>query len=219
MEEMSVESFKKLYWKNYTSIEEEFILTEKFVAFDECNYTTYSSAFLKLLLEIGSEIDILAKTLCCVEWNRTDVSNINDYRGCILEKTPEFERICVVSDSLREIPWQNWSSQNPDWWIAYNKVKHERFNAGTIGAITQEYYKFANQGNVVKALMGLYQLEIYVLRALIKKEGKKEGLSFLKSALFSLDGEGWSSCSFHKEGGFFFQDNAFIFDGPFASVK
>ena len=219
MEEMTAETFKKLFWKNYISIEEEFIQTEKFVAFDTCNFTTYSSAFLKLLLEIGSEIDILAKTFCSVGWNRTDVSNINGYRDCILENAPEFERVYVVSDSFKEIPWQNWNSQNPDWWIAYNKVKHERFNKGTIGTITQEYYKFANQENVIKALMGLYQLEIYVLHALIKREGKEEGFAFLRSALFVLDGEGWSSDSFHKEGGFFFQDDAIVFDGVFGSVK
>lgn len=219
MENLSVCMFKKLYWKNFISIEEEFILTEKFVALDICNYTTYSSAFLKLLLEIGSEIDILAKTLCFVAWNRTDVSKINGYKDCILENDSEFERVCVVSDSLKEIPWQNWNQQNPDWWTAYNKVKHERFNVGSIGGITQEYYKFANQGNVVKALMGLYQLEIYVLRALVKKEGKKEGLSFLKSALFSLDGKGWASDCFHKEGGFFFQDRTLILDGIIPSVK
>lgn len=218
MDEMTTEIFKKLYWKNFTSIEEEFFLTEKFVAFDVCNFAAYSSAFLKLLLEIGSEIDILAKTFCSVCLNQTDVSNINGYRDCILGNAPEFERVYVVSDSLKEIPWQNWHLQNPDWWTAYNKVKHERFNVGTIGKITQEYYKFANQGNVVKALMGLYQLEIYALRSLIKRENKKEGLSFLKSALFSLDGEGWCSGSFHKEGGFFFQGNALVFDGVFASV-
>ena len=98
-------------------------------------------------------------------------------------------------------------------------MKHERFNKGTIGTITQEYYKFANQENVIKALMGLYQLEIYVLHALIKREGKEEGFAFLRSALFVLDGEGWSSDSFHKEGGFFFQDDAIVFDGVFGSVK
>lgn len=219
MEEMTAETFKKLFWKNYISIEEEFIQTEKFVAFDTCNFTTYSSAFLKLLLEIGSEIDILAKTFCSVGWNRTDVSNIYGYRDCILENAPEFERVYVVSDSFKEIPWQNWNSQNPDWWIAYNKVKHERFKVGTIEDITQEYYKFANQGNVLKALMGLYQLEIYVLRALIKREGKKEGHSFLKSTLFSLDGEGWISGSFHKEGGLFYEGGTLVFDGKIAIVK
>ena len=52
MGEMTAETFRKLYWKNYISIEEEFIQTERFVAFDICNYTTYSSAFLKLLCQL-----------------------------------------------------------------------------------------------------------------------------------------------------------------------
>lgn len=37
---------------------------------------------------------------------------------------------------------------------------------------TEPYYKFANLENVVKALMGLYQLEIYVLNSIVKKEVK-----------------------------------------------
>ena len=219
MEEMTAETFKKLFWKNYISIEEEFIQTEKFVAFDTCNFTTYSSAFLKLLLEIGSEIDILARYFCSEGLGQNNASNINDYKTHILANSPEFERVRVVSESFDEIPWQNWSERNPVWWTAYNKIKHERFKVGTIEDITQEYYKFANQGNVLKALMGLYQLEIYVLRALIKREGKEEGFAFLRSALFVLDGEGWSSDSFHKEGGFFFQDDAIVFDGVFGLVK
>lgn len=218
MEEMTAETFKKLFWKNYISIEEEFIQTEKFVAFDTCNFTTYSSAFLKLLLEIGSEIDILARYFCSEGLGQNNASNINDYKTRILANAPEFERVRVVSESFDEIPWQNWSVRNPVWWTAYNKVKHERFKVGTIEDITQEYYKFANQGNVLKALMGLYQLEIYVLRALIKREGKEEGFAFLRSALFVLDGEGWISGSFHEEGGLFFQGHTLVYDGAIASV-
>lgn len=219
MEEMTAETFRKLYWKNYISIEEEFIQTERFVAFDICNYTTYSSAFLKLLLEIGSEIDILAKYFCSEGLGQNNASNINEYKTYILANAPEFERVRVVSETFDEIPWQNWNVRNPGWWTAYNKIKHERFKVGTIEDITQEYYKFANQGNVIKALMGLYQLEIYVLRALIKREGKKEGHSFLKSTLFSLDGEGWTSSSFHKDGGLFYEGGTLVFDGKIAIVK
>ena len=219
MGEMTAETFRKLYWKNYISIEEEFIQTERFVAFDICNYTTYSSAFLKLLLEIGSEIDILARFFCSEGLGQNNVSNINDYKTYILANVPEFERVRVVSESFDEIPWQNWNVRNPGWWTAYNKIKHERFKVGTIENITQEYYKFANQGNVINALMGLYQLEIYVLRALIKREGKKEGLSLLKSTLFSLDGEGWTSSSFHKEGGFFYKEGALVLDEEIPIVK
>ena len=64
--------------------------------------------------------------------------------------------------------WESWSQgNNPDWWIAYNKVKHERFRTGNIGGNTKEYYKFANLENILFALGGLYQLLIYRYSKLI----------------------------------------------------
>ena len=38
---------------------------------------------------------------------------------------PEFERVHVISEDFKEMPWKSWSSQSPNWWIAYNKIKHE----------------------------------------------------------------------------------------------
>ena len=219
MNNLTEKIFKKVYWKNFMSIEEEFIQTEKFVAFDVMNYSSFSSKYLKLLLEIGSEIDILAKVLCLVAWNRGNVNTITEYRDCILMNAPEFERVQVVSEELKETPWENWSSQSPNWWIAYNKIKHERFGTGSIGGRTEPYYKFANLENVVKALMGLYQLEIYVLNSLVKKEGKEEGFSFLSSSLFSLDGEIWKSSNFHKEGGRFYKDHTIYIDDIITSIQ
>ena len=52
--------------------------------------------------------------------------------------------------------------------------------------------------------MGLYQIEIYILNLLIKRERKNEVFSYLKTSLFSLDGCGWKSANFHKEGELFF---------------
>lgn len=218
MSKLTEKEFKKIYWKNFLSIEEEFIQTEKYVAFDTKNYTTYSTAFLKLLLEIGSEIDILAKVLCTEQWNKPNVSKILNYRDCILANAPEFERVYVVSDFGKEIPWHDWRQKTPEWWTAYNKVKHDRFGIGTIGKTTQEYYKFANQGYVLKALMALYQLEIYILNFLVKQEEKEEACSYLKSTLFSLDGEGWTSSNFHKYGDPFYKNGEICFENM-VSIK
>ena len=218
MNSLKEKKFKKIYWKNFLSIEEEFLQTEKFVAFDVVNYKTYSSNYLKLLLEIGSEVDILAKLLCSVAYGKENVNTIVDYRDCILSSSPEFERIYVVSEDLKEMPWENWSVQAPNWWTAYNKIKHERFGDGNIGGIFQSYYKFANLENVSKALMGLYQLEIYVLNFLVKNEGMEEGFSFLRSSLFSLDGEIWKSENFHKDGTGFHKGSTLYVEKLFPSI-
>ena len=107
MNNLTEKIFKKVYWKNFMLIEEEFIQTEKFFAFDVMNYSTFSSKYLKLLLEIGSEIDILAKVLCQVAWNRGNVNTLTEYRDCILMNAPEFERVHVISEDFKENPWEN----------------------------------------------------------------------------------------------------------------
>lgn len=197
MSKITEQLFKKIYWNNFIAIEDEFVKINGYVALDPINYKTYSTAFLKLLLEIGSEIDIVCKLLCSIRFGRTDVSNIYAYRDCILENIPNFTEVAVVTEGLREIPWKKWLIENPKWWKVYNGVKHNRFSMTTIDGESQEFYKFANLENVMKSLMALYQLEVYILNHLIKEDGKKEIFSFLKSALFSLDGGGWSCSKFH----------------------
>lgn len=219
MDQLTEKTFKKIYWENYISIEDEFLATTKYVALDTNNYATYSTVFLKMLLELGSEIDTLAKVLCVVAWNKTNLQNVNDYRDCILGNEPEFEKVAVVYETIRETPWQDWQSKSPDWWTAYNKVKHNRFETGTIGGKTQEYFKFANLENVFKALMALYQLEIYTLNYLIRQQGREEEFSFLKSQLFSLDGERWCTENFHKPGGMFHKGHTMYIDGCITHIK
>lgn len=214
MSEITEQLFKKIYWKNFIAIEDEFIKINSYVTLDTINYKTYSTAFLKLLLEVGSEIDIVCKLLCSIQFGRTDVSNINAYRDCILANIPNFVEVSAVTEEIREIPWKNWLAESPKWWKVYNGVKHNRFAMTTIDGECQEFYKFANLENVMKSLMALYQLEVYVLNYLIKEEGKDEIFSFLKSGLFSLDGGGWSCSKFHGENDAVYTNNRLIL--PFA---
>ena len=148
MSEITEQLFKKIYWKNFLAIEDELVKINSYVALDQINYKTYSTVFLKLLLEIGSEIDIVCKLLCSIRFGITNVSNINEYRDSILGNVPDFTMVYVVADGIKEIPWENWQNENPKWWKVYNGVKHNRFSMTTIDGETQEFYKFANLENV-----------------------------------------------------------------------
>jgi hypothetical protein len=56
---------------------------------------------------------------------------------------------------MRLRPWKSWKQPkrpNPEWWTAYNSVKH--------GRIKNE--KLANLGNAINALAGLYVFMIHV---------------------------------------------------------
>ena len=77
---MTCNDFLKSYWRHYIMIENEFIKTTEYVDFDVDNYKTFSQMYLKLILECGSEIDVVFKELCiklgCVFKNK-DEKNIN----------------------------------------------------------------------------------------------------------------------------------------------
>ena len=53
---MNEDEFLGLYWKNYILLEKEFSETLEYITLDVDNYNVYSSRYIKLLLQIGSEI-------------------------------------------------------------------------------------------------------------------------------------------------------------------
>ena len=60
---MNTKEFEKSYINHYKLLEEDFKSTFSYVTLEPDNYDTYSSIYLKILLSIGSEIDILKKYL------------------------------------------------------------------------------------------------------------------------------------------------------------
>ena len=60
---MTVSEFKKNYINHYLLLEKDFQLTTEYVTLSEDNYNTYSVSYLKLLLTIGSEIDVMLEFL------------------------------------------------------------------------------------------------------------------------------------------------------------
>jgi hypothetical protein len=118
------------------------------VEFAQPNFKTYSTEFTKLLLAIGSEVDVLCKIIC----ERIDPAakrgNIDDYRACIVPHNARIttEEVLIRRYDLVFKPWDAWSrDQNPSWWRSYNNVKHER-NA---------HYHEANLENCANAVGGM----------------------------------------------------------------
>ena len=77
---MDVEEFLGLYWRNYILLEKEFAETLEYITLDADNYNVYSARYIKLLLQIGSEIDINAKLLCSQYNAQSRAEKINHYR-------------------------------------------------------------------------------------------------------------------------------------------
>lgn len=213
---MDKHRFSQLYWKNYISVEKEFMQTLSYIDFDKENYKVFSSAYIKLLLQIGSEIDIVAKSFCRHYNNLLNVKNIDEYRKEILKYVPDFasaEVKILQGDVIHLIkPWGAWNitaaasqPSNPIWWKVYNMVKHHRTESGSIEGESKEYYKFANLEYTLFALAGLYQILIYYFFELAKTERIKVPLP--GSHLFELSGGKWDTIIFYQDFAFYVDDS------------
>lgn len=216
---ISADEFLRRYWHNYILIEKEFTVTTQYVTVAEDNYNTYSNAYIKLLIQIGSEIDIMARQLCKLIDDSNNATKMPDYVKCISGAFPKFQQIGVqeIQEELSIKPWCKLEGDRPVWWRVYNKVKHNRTEVGEINGVRQEYYKFANLEFALSALMALYQIEIYSYNIIARREKKEIVVPIPASRLFVLKGEQWNQCEFYGDSAFYLKDgNLFVESGCFS---
>ncbi|MBQ3409667.1 MAG: hypothetical protein IJH12_10770 [Clostridia bacterium] len=196
---MTCDEFTNIYWNNYILIEKEFRETSKYVTLSDDNYDTYSTEYIKLLLQIGSEVDVLLKDFCSYIDKSFCGENMNEYRDCISTSYKDlFQQKVRVIHMKKDIePWDAMLKQQPiGWWTAYNKVKHERNQTNTIDGITKTSYKFANLRNTLMALGGLYQILLNYYLMLAQHENKHVLIPLPGSRIFKLIGNKWKSVNF-----------------------
>jgi hypothetical protein len=142
------------HWQRFLSLESEFNATIEFVDLRSENHRTFSNAFVRILLTVSSEVDVLLKVLCSQVRPTASARNINDYRDIVTAEFLNFcsMRVAIPRYGLSLQPWIGWNlGPSPTWWQAYNKVKHER-NA---------HYSLANQEMAINALAGLFCVILY----------------------------------------------------------
>lgn len=159
------------HWSYYLSLEDDLITTNRYVEICEDNLDTFSTQFTRLLLAAASEVDVVAKTLCAQIDPHSKPKNIEEYRQLIV---PEFPAIPAIEmgiewNPLRIKPWESWAASDPsspDWWQAYNGVKHER----------NTNFRSGNLRNALEAIAGLYCL----VRHLEEDKGRSRPEQFLR---------------------------------------
>ncbi len=161
---MTDDVFMNLYWKQFLMIEKEFRKAIQYVSLSDDNAKTYSDFFVKIILQIGSEIDVVAKALCKELNPGSTADAINKYGTELLQTYPEIESVTIKCNDIAIIPWNSWRSASPIWWKIYNGIKHNRGAIETYDGVTKENYKFANLYNTISALAGLYLLENYLYK-------------------------------------------------------
>lgn len=172
--------FIRRYWDYYLILEKDFFETERYVAIDKINFATYSNEYSKQYQTICSEIDVISKSYCRAIDNQFRGEVIDAYCKCITDADASFsgQTIEVQNRNIKLSPWANWTYSiqtgtsgkthlkaiNPIWWTTYNKIKHART---TINSATNlQYYQLANQENVLNALAGLFQIEMFYYKKL-----------------------------------------------------
>lgn len=160
---MDILTFRHTYWNYYVQMESDFFSYSPYCEIDHCNDNAFSVKYLQLLLSICGEIDTICKRICKQLDNSLDINScgIDDYIPIFNQNYPTFSKETVVISNYKYdevMPWKSIEQgYTPDWWQAYNNVKHHRDEIRN----GKENYKYANQKTVLRALCVLYVLIEY----------------------------------------------------------
>ncbi len=194
-------------------IEKEFRKTIQYVTLSNENFDTYSDFFAKMLLQIGSEIDVVAKVLCKEINAGTCANRIDQYSRELLVVHSEIGHVTIKCDDMSFIPWDGWSTGSPSWWKIYNGVKHNRSEIETHNGLTKENYKFANLKTTITALAGLYLLEIYLYNY-VTDANPHTDTPVPGSRLFKPTDHGWENKRTFGDTGFHFENGCLTYVDP-----
>lgn len=167
-------------WPFYLRLENDFINALNYVTFSEDNYQTFSVEFERQILSIGSELDIVWKMLCRELVPGNTASSVDAYYP-ILSGLEGFLP-AQVSFKMQDVvisPFGGWTNDaRPQWWKAYNTIKHDR--------ITDNHYKKGNLENTFYALAGLYAANRFLFNQLSIEHPFREPVP--ASKVFSMAG-------------------------------
>jgi hypothetical protein len=152
------------HWNYLLAIEGDLERLSRFIEFDERNFDCFSVEISRILLASGAETDVVCKQICKKLNPRSSADRIYPYQNEILASYPTIPdfKVLLPRYGLTLTPWSNWNSPNnpPDWWTAYNKIKHHR---------DAEYHQ-ANLRNALNGVCGLFVIVLYLY-----KEKAEEG--------------------------------------------
>lgn len=182
--DLTTRKFEKRYWNYYLNLEKEFLKLEDYIPIIEENFKTISPQYMKLLMSICSEIDVVFKDFMKFV-NKSEDNNMGVYRTFIQDNYKSFlDYTLFSSKNFGFYPFKDWKENNKlFWWDAYTSLKHDR-NRDNV------FYK-ANLFNVLNALGALYQLESYFHMIIVEKENSSRllKLPLPQSSLFRVNWE------------------------------
>lgn len=147
-----------IHWNYFLTIEKDLEHLSRYVEFAINNYGTFSIEMARLLLVASSEIDVLMKSLCQDFFPDKPIKCIHDFIEQVPFAIPEMHsfRVTIPRHRISFCPWVSLSHEKkddkvPEWWNAYNKVKHQR----------AMFYQKANLFNTISSIGALFILNLY----------------------------------------------------------
>lgn len=142
------------HWNYFLALEDDVSRLSRYLELTEANFEAYSLELVRILFAAASEVDVVAKQLCDQIDTANTAHNIDQYRVKLMGYRPEIAKsqVLIPRFGLSLSPWECWgSSQNPIWWRAYNKVKHDR----------HMHFSMANLKNALNSVAGLFSLLLF----------------------------------------------------------
>lgn len=143
------------HWNYFLALENDLAVLSRYVEFSNENFACYSLEIARILLSAASEVDVVSKQLCQKINTNSSASNIHQYRNEIKGSYPAIPNFKVTMPrfGLELTPWLNWNETEgvPEWWTAYNKVKHHR---------NTDFHR-ANLKNSLNAVGGLFIVTLH----------------------------------------------------------
>ncbi|MGO9177057.1 MAG: hypothetical protein ACLPT6_04690 [Desulfobaccales bacterium] len=149
----------EIHWNYFLAIEDDLERLSRFVEIDRKNFESFSIEISRILLAASAEVDVVCKQICKKLNPHSTADIINAYRDEICANYPAIPNFEVVLPrySLSILPWEKWKNSKgdpPDWWTAYNKLKHHRHT---------EYHR-ANLENALNSVAGLFVMVLYLYK-------------------------------------------------------
>jgi hypothetical protein len=151
------------HWRFYLAVMKDLEIVSRYVEPCRENFTTYSLELARILLAVGSEVDVVAKQICIEVAPARKPDCITNYQEILTARYPKLPSVKVSLDrySLSFLPWETWERrESPAWWHSYNNVKHER----------HKRFHEGNLKNVLEATAGLCVLVVYLYHGYFERE-------------------------------------------------
>jgi len=145
------------HWNYFLSVEADLERLSRFIEFDYRNNQCFSAENTRILNTAAAETDVVCKQICRALDSHSSASSIYTYCKAIVPAFPIIPRFEVLLPwhGLQLMPWENWETNRvPEWWTAYNKLKHHR---------DTEYHR-ASLKNVLNAVAGLFVVCLYLYK-------------------------------------------------------